>query len=485
MREILSKTFSMAFGFPQVFRGLQRPQISEHSPNSVLSSITQPISIDGARQDTSRPQNGRTLPEELEQENIKFPAKRIRLSSDESHQGQEPQEQPVFAEEPARFTPAGDASRDCLVLLVTDRLVDKLNDLFEQNRELRAFQGPLYHAKSNAARAERSLEAAKRSLEMGDCQGNAEQLQDSIEKQEQELLEACQRRDELEKEYRRIEAAIEGSRSYTQYVLETAMDEAKLSRPRKPLPTTLTGDNEDTEALEQPLEALRYGDGSATYEDDSAMDEELIRRAAFEDFNESLRELKEIQARFDDRQRFYEADLAEYQQGFNNGIHTVTRSEFDRRQIRYAQRLTGALIDAEAAHEEAKERALELGVIDSACGESSDLFYQDSGVPETQFPAYAASLEQRAFIEAWRVNIPENASEEDTEPVEIDDWDAMPVDLSDSISMIDYEINRKNIDRWQKSCGHWEVDKRQPERSEAEGLLPVSERNLGRRFSWS
>lgn len=47
----------------------------------------------------------------------------------------------------------------------------------------------------------------------------------------------------------------------------------------------------------------------------------------------------------------------------------------------------------------------------------------------------------------------ESQTQDDDPLVESDDWDARPVELSDSISMVAEGRDRVRIDRWYTTCG--------------------------------
>ena len=81
--------------------------------------------------------------------------------------------------------------------------------------------------------------------------------------------------------------------------------------------------------------------------------------------------------------------------------------------------------------------------------------------------------EKRKAIDAWAANV--IASSECSGDVEVDDWDTGPVEIWDSVSVVDYGTYGKQIVRWQDVCAAIERPK--------ETLLPLREEPLTRRQS--
>ena len=53
-------------------------------------------------------------------------------------------------------------------------------------------------------------------------------------------------------------------------------------------------------------------------------------------------------------------------------------------------------------------------------------------------------------------DIPKSAGEADNQLVEVDEWGAEEVEINDSISLIDCEEYRQEIDRYQRQCARLE-----------------------------
>ena len=378
--------------------------------------------------------------------------------------------QPQFTEGPSRFVLAKDGSRDCVALLVNETFLAKLQDLLNENRDLRLLDGPLYHARKDTSAIERSMREAQEVLETADSDERADECQKILEQRDAELLQTRQWRNDLEKEYELIKSNYELSTNHTQWVLETAMREANLLGPEKPLPAILIRQEEvetiedgnegpedemevlaDTMPTESPLASVAQDHSEVQVSDD-----DLERQDARDHFVEREQALEVVQSRFDSQKQNYQENLGKYLQKFESGATGMSRSAFDRRSVQYGQQLTRALINAEEAFEEARERARALGAIGSDYGQ--EFYYgaeYEESWPENKIADHNASQDW-GFVEDWMANIPDCTSQADVESVEIDEWDAEEVDVNDSISMIDCEDYRQEIDRYRRLCARLE-----------------------------
>ena len=453
--------FRPAFGLLQNFRDTLTPNVPkdiERGRPDLIHSQPQDNSID-ATANAPQPQNTGTL--EGEQEDFVGSSAATTDPCNDSIENRE-SPQPQFTEGPSRFILAKDGSKDCVALLVTEEFLAKLRDLFQENRDISALDGPLYHANMDANNLERSVQTAQESLQTAESADQAEEYQNLIEKQTSELLELRHWEDELQKERDLVKGNLELSRSHTQWVLETAMREADLLGSVKPLPAILCRDEEsgyarEVEVPEHAMPTQSPATSVASNPEESEVSEaELQRRAAYDDFVDRLHLVNTVQADFDDQQNNYHENLATFQQKVEAGTSKMSRSDFDRRSIQYGQQLTRALIDAEEALEQARERAQDLGAIGSTYGQ--DFYYgaeYEESWPENKVADYNASRDW-SFVEVWMDNIPDCTSQADIESVEIDEWDAREVDVNDSISMIDCEDYRQDIDRYRRICARLE-----------------------------
>ena len=454
VRNFVHNKINRAYGLLQVIKERLLPEIPADVESGLLDPSRQ-SSIDGSFRDVS----------ELDKPGI--------FAGSNDHQVEQAEApQHRFTKGPARFTVANDGSENCIALLVTDTLISRLGDFFEERLQLEIKSGPLEHAKLDAREIQRALESAKELLNKEGSQERIDELQKDIQQQQHELLKADRRRDRLEEEYIRVERSVNLSRDHTQWVLETALKEANLLKPHRRPSAELAGDNEsDIGSTNSPPQGS-IASVSENNVGNSLSEEELVRRAAFEDYLKRSRTLDVVQAKFDNQRRAYEDNLAKFQQGVEDGTCNYSRSDFDRRGVEYGSKITRALINAEEAFDQAEAFAKDVGAIDSQYGQPSG-HYEES-LPNDRMASYIATKDWK-FVRCWLANVPDADtlqdpnSQESSKYIEDDwdeekngpdsaggseggDWDVPEAEIQDSASAVDYDFNRKNLDRWQQLC---------------------------------
>lgn len=452
-----------AFG---LWRGNYKGTLPAKIPKDIESdspSLIQPKPQDGAAGAAGNaPQSPITGSLEVNHEDL------VNLSAEntdpeDDHIKHEDLPQPQFTEGPSRFVLAKDGSRDCVALLVNERFLAKLRDLFQEERDLSILDGPLCHAKMDLRNIERSVQEGQTALETAKSEQEAENYQGILEQQTSELHKIRRWKDELEEERGMVKGNLELSRNHTQWVLETAMREADLLGPEKPLPAILLRE-EGPQEMEEEIEVTEgsmpaQSSVASTARDHGEVEadpEEIQRREAYEEFIERFEYLNTVQEKFDNQGFLYRENLAEYQEMAAAGTTNMSRSDFDRRKVQYGQQLTRALINAEEEYEEARERAQVLGAIGSDYGQ--EFYYgaeYEESWPENKIAEYNASQDW-SHVEGWMDDIPDSTSQAGGDFVEVDEWEAEEVDVNDSISMMDCEDYRQEIDRYRRMCARLE-----------------------------
>ena len=385
-------------------------------------------------------------------------------------------QQQRFTKGPARFITANDGSSDCMALFVTKTLFAKLRDLHQDSHHLLVKQGQRDHARGEVRRFDTSIRQIKQTIEMAENQAETVELRETLRQHERRLLKLRQRGDELEDSVKQLEGRIKSYESHIQWTLHNAMQESDLLEPHRPV-TSFTMTDTETESRAQKendhgtvnedyntvdIAAGSVGGAahhSAFREDTDVAPKELqcIRQEAWESYNEALVTMHKVQSLFDNRQHSYETDLAEYQRGFANGNYNITRSEFDRSKIRYEMNVTRALITAEEAFEIAKEHAQAVDAIGDDYDDALSCYsyYQESW-PASQLAFYLATKDW-SHVSEWLLKISERGTAEtrksplepELKQPELDDWYGDEVDPADSISQVDFNEWRKDIDRWE------------------------------------
>lgn len=355
---------------------------------------------------------------------------------------------PGLTNGPARFIITNDGSQDCLAFFPTEMFLTKLNEMFEQDRDLDTIEGPVIHAKMEIKGIERSMQAAKDSLQSVESETEIEEIRHYLNHQERRLINLCQRRDELEEQCTVLKREIDIAGNYAHYVLKTAMESAGLLRQRKPLPLP------DINRGEPILFPTHHPAVSESRPRPAPSPEKIQRQVAYDELKDCWYHLQKVQRLFDEREYVYQEELADYRERCIEGRCSFPQSELDRHHVRYGMEVTGALIEAESAFEKAKDRADVLGVGSSRSDSSLDHRYDESLSAEQI--QVSASMVNRSFIEAWRADIPAFEDHQDIDMTATEGLDTGLVDISDSMSARDCGEYRKRIDRWQETRGVYE-----------------------------
>ncbi|KAK4989714.1 hypothetical protein LTR50_003039 [Elasticomyces elasticus] len=135
------------------------------------------------------------------------------------------------------------------------------------------------------------------------------------------------------------------------------------------------------------------------------------------------------------------------------GERVETPLQFDLRHLQKAREITRALIAAEEAYEEALIGARNAGIDLREFEIDSGFFseYPDDELGSEDDPT-SPGLGDILIVERWRKAVPEDADAEFVAEPEIDDWNAGEVDISDSLSAVAEDSERKRIDRWRDAC---------------------------------
>lgn len=195
---------------------------------------------------------------------------------------------------------------------------------------------------------------------------------------------------------------------------------------------------------------------------DALTEEEILRRAALEDLDQSRRAQRDAQTAFDGRKEHYEQEIVKFDQLTEEGIMDYARSELDvEHGFKYEQQLTQILREADERLMRAELRCQALGIrTDPEISYSNYSAYMDlcrngddySQIDQDTSPE--APL-RREGIEAWIHGIRETRNPESLEPhapVSYDEWEWRPDDPMDSISVLDRDRCAVEISRWREHC---------------------------------
>lgn len=162
---------------------------------------------------------------------------------------------------------------------------------------------------------------------------------------------------------------------------------------------------------------------------------------------------------FHSSEALYEVSLAAFKEASANMQTETTQSEFDVGHLRKQMQMTRHLIEADDEYNRCREQAEQLGAFDDGWGQDS--YYGDSeateqtlGDGEAPNGGFRAILGEDTIqgIETWLGDVRETESLDLVVQVDFDEWTSRAIDLSDSISLVDWSSNGKRIAEWELNC---------------------------------
>ncbi|KAL8925327.1 MAG: hypothetical protein Q9208_003617 [Pyrenodesmia sp. 3 TL-2023] len=384
-------------------------------------------------------------------------------------------EAPPYTNGEAHVVLTSDGMKECLALLLTSKLVAKINQVGTRARRFHIVSTRLKEAKWSKRLDEGSLQRKYEALRDGGDQTRLERIKKGLEETQQRIASAGEQIEALEKELETLKFNLTYLRDQSQWSLENALGKAGLldvvgaeadketdpvhePRGHSMEPVQTDKDNEGTKSDD--------GDEAATQEEFT----ESIRQAARADFDAKREFLIAVDEAFDHRQENLAEEKAEYHRCVREGTCHITQTEFDLLALQDFRRMTADLRDAQEAFEESFKNAKQLGALDDR-----DAHYQESvfsnwseGYPMSMEHAMVGSAPMKN-IHHWQAGIPKQSMDETlwqdlelkpwSDPVleprarEMEGCELRSVAMSDSWSCVDLSRNRKRIDRWRAIAG--------------------------------
>lgn len=344
---------------------------------------------------------------------------------------------PPYTDGPSRVILANDGTKDCLALLFTPILVAALNQIPHYIRALETRDGALENIESTIIDLSCKADHVEETMRNPRYQDRAEEMQLAWEILRLKQQEAEERKSQLNVELLSFESSLKLSRHQSQGILEQALLEACLLDPPEPWSPPVYEEVDDASTGD-------YSDAPSMYQGTEPTPEQQLFREARMDVVESHDTLRTYQARFDDRHADYEEKLAEFQR--SEAKFDGTRTHFDHQHIQHVQKLTRDLISAEEGYRTARAKARAL---ESPAHPNGHDGHRTSDDVSTK-----PSIDRKC-IEAWaRDVVPDHDVKilENKEPLDLDGWNARPVEIMDSISVIDREEYVDEINDWKKHC---------------------------------
>lgn len=391
---------------------------------------------------------------------------------------------------PCRFTVASDGIQDCAALLMKMDLTAKIREAIQFQRRLVAEQAymqrqdaendsfhvevtnEIFNYKIRVARAQQEYEDATHQHDEEEMQSLAHTLSSLNEKLE--VLKAIEedvadRRPRMENNIAwQKEMFLESQQELWEYFEEVFVTanliepmDSENERPvetldlqveyQKAMRRAQQDENECTPQTPVSPEPLETGDDFMGPQVPSLSPEEQaeedIRTAVFQ----AQGRVNNAQYQFNLREQEREQELLYNQRAVQEDLEPLDagQTEFDLRWVQRNREITHELVEAEKELFEAKAAA-KAANIDPYDRESC---YDDN----TSEVSFAIDTQNAAAYVAPRVNewlegIAEDANSEAQSSTDTEDWHLREVEMWDSISCVDFDFYREQIDRWQQVC---------------------------------
>ena len=345
---------------------------------------------------------------------------------------------------------------DLPVMLVSQRLIEAVNEYREQERSLATLLSDTRYFSHARIGAQLAREAAEKKL-------NDTTLSD---KERTEIEQAIQGETEKEALYTELKSTVDSSRAakavgqqriqteiinIIEFSLQTAGLRADTLTPDL-TPSSLKARDYN---LYNPIQHVSPLEPRVRTP--SPTPSSLLRHHAMSTFSAVQREYNLLDHQFARRHAMYHEHLEDYTSAYNAGQTSMTMTDFDRVYFENVSRLTRGLITAEENYEAAFQELRALGLITNNDAD------QQSGFVDVKSDGYPESFEEEMkeacnplYVQAWIEDVGLSKAEGgdvETKEEEADEWEVREVGLSDSLSLVDYSRNRRRIERWRQACG--------------------------------
>lgn len=360
---------------------------------------------------------------------------------------------PPYTGGPSRIIVTSDGTRDCLAFLLTRDIVTSMNEMLSGTSKVSELEEKVDDLNREITRAEISLEQYAAMIEaLPERPGKADEetkIRKEMKETEERSQQAANSRTMLEESLRWDRRNLDFSRDKIREVFKEALSESRLLEVDEQ-----SAEMEEGQPMPSETQEPQSPEPSILNVETIISTDELNRRVTYEELETCRQHFHSLKDEFKNREAFYDSEFRDYQEAIADGSCVVSQSEFDRIFVRNISVLTRALIDAEAAYEDALRRARALRIIGNDFDQESDFVdHADDGYRES-FEADMAAGADRVFIHQWMEVTEESENQEDDPLIdETDEWNARPVEISDSISMVAEGRDRVRIDRWYRTCG--------------------------------
>ena len=474
---------------------------SPPSPNFQRPSTSEPSPYRKDRSNNPWNQHGKRSHEDLQDDQGEAPRKIARLDGSHCSEREEsrqpsnpitidskPEREQEFVDGPGHIIFVEEQGKQCPAFCFNKGLFSRFAHIAATSRELREKDREIQEAELELERIKSSKQSAgieKARVIVEEALKNQEEVEAEIP----ELVEARRRYDSLVRENKWSTLLHDNSKDIARYVIEDILDRANLLKipTSKPQCSIEVKESHSANPAPVPEKTVHGTETSNVPERSPASSTTILQRPMDNEEHLTPRQLALRHLRFAeedlvDRMGHFAFMQEKYAQGiaaerryqqeqYPDRPASITQTDIDLKCLRKKQKATRKVIEAEEAYDRAEQDAEALGLGDiladpDACywGEIHNEFAPRTPKSSSMFPVDGPR------IETWMASIPDSAVVgpqrlEVAESTKVDEWEAKPVEVFDSISVVAHDMYRKKIDKWQELSGHLR-------QAEAEGPLP-------------
>ena len=360
-----------------------------------------------------------------------------------------------YAVGPGQIVMANDGTKECLAILITERMVSEVKHVDEARYKLEINEERFGSIQRQVAINEMLVEQLRDTAQA--TESEEEQIRTTLELEERELklLKDNETKNALKEEIRMGEQDLRYLQNVSNASFKRLFIDAELMSPPKP-------DTERNAEIEE--ESRRTNSITPSNGDVSVKSIENPHHDLLEQFFQEQNLLNYLRTAFDNRKERYQMELEDWYQFVREGRTSATRTEFDLCYLEEEQNLTRDLINAETAYEETLIQARRLNLLEVRSDQGSDFPDDVDDGYSLSFENEMAAVPNRNFIERWLDTVTEAGSTgvPDLEENDIDFWDAKSIAISDSFSCHEQVPRRaRRINQWHELC---EIQRQESER---------------------
>ncbi len=368
----------------------------------------------------------------------------------------EPLDSPPYTDGPSRVILANDGTKNCLALLLTERLVADLNEIDETRRKLEIVEKKYENIQREVNINQIFVNQSNDTIQVTESEEERNRTIREIQEREQTLLRDNEIKDSLEEEVRTESRNLRFMQDTSQAMLRHVFTEAELVSLPNPDTNDLCENEDEDDVGSETQDEICSSAQPLTIDDgnDAITLQFLHHQAVLAKLDEARRVYVELQNAFDNRNETIKMELQEFRRMVSEGLTKASETDFHLCCLNDLREQTTALIHAENSFYDVLAEAQGLGLLENTSDQGSNFVDDVDDGYSLSLEADMRAAPDRKFIDSWIDTIIRDDDIEQLKPENRDSdiWDAQSIGISESFSMCDRTGNSRHIARWQETC---------------------------------